>query len=87
MWRMTEYLWRMVSNSDERSVSTKRGEFLGSHSKCWFVGPLLHGISAVLFGAVECAYGRAVGGTWCVCTQDSFVCPLLLGPVKVRRGT
>jgi hypothetical protein len=29
----------MLSNSDERSVSSKRGEFLGSHSKCWFLGP------------------------------------------------
>ena len=35
---MIEYLWRMLLNSDERSVSTKR-EFLGLHSKCWFLGP------------------------------------------------
>ena len=83
---MIEYLWRIFSNSDERSVSTKRGEFLGSDSKCWFLGPcsmeLVLYCSALLNVHTE--------GQWqahCVCTHDSFVYALLLGRVKVGRGT
>lgn len=56
----------MLSNSDERSVSTKRGEFLGSYSKCWFLGPT----STVLV-----LYCSADGsGRHIVCLYARFIC-------------